>query len=81
MWRLSQSVRTRPSELMGIRHTAVAFYFDRVVVSIGTAIESDIQEAQAKSKNNKAASVKAQLVLNRWLRAEGGARYRDPMAR
>lgn len=66
---------------MGVRHDAVAFYLDRVVVSIGTAIEAEIQEAQAKSKNNKGAAVKAQLVLNRWLRAEGGARYRDPMAR
>lgn len=66
---------------MGIQHDAVAFYFDRVVTSIGTAIESEIQDAQEKSKTKKAAAVKAQLVLNRWLRAEGGARYRDPMAR
>ncbi len=80
-WRLSQNLHCRPSELMGIRSDAVAFYFDRVVASVGTAIESEIQDAQAKSKNNKAAAVKAQLVLNRWLRAEGGARYRDPMAR
>lgn len=74
-------MRTRPSELMGIRHDAVALYFDRVVVSIGTAIEQEIEEAQQKSKNPRGASMKAQLVLNRWLRAEGGARYRDPMAR
>ncbi len=66
---------------MGIRQDAVAFYFDRVVANIGTMIESEIEEAQAKSKNSKGAAVKAQLVLNRWLRAEGGARYRDPMAR
>ena len=80
-WKLSQSVRTRPSELMGIRHDAVAYYFDRVVVGVGTAIEAEIEEAQSKSKNQKGAAVKAQVVLNRWLRAEGGAKYRDPMAR
>jgi hypothetical protein len=66
---------------MGVRHDAVAFYLDRVVASIGTAIEAEIQVAQAKSKNQKGADMKAQLVLNKWLRAEGGARYRDPVAR
>lgn len=74
-------MRTRPSELLGIRHDAVAYYFDRVVVLIGTTIESEIEEAQQNSKSKKAGAMKAQLVLNRWLRAEGGARYRDPMAR
>jgi hypothetical protein len=66
---------------MGIRHDAVAFYFDRVVVNIGTTIEAEIEAAQEKSKTKQAATMKAQLVLNRWLRAEGGARYKDPMAR
>lgn len=66
---------------MGTRHDAVAFYLDRVVVHIGTMIESEIQDAQEKSKTKKSAAMKAQLVLNRWLRAEGGARYRDPMAK
>ena len=66
---------------MGIRHDAVAFYFDRVVTSVGTMIEAEIEAAQEKSKTKKSAAVKAQLVLNRWLRAEGGARYRDPMVR
>lgn len=65
---------------MGVRHDAVAFYFDRAVASVGNAIEADIDAAQEKSKTKKAAGMKAQLVLNRWLRAEGGARYKDPMA-
>ncbi len=66
---------------MGIGHDAVAFYLDRVVTSVGTAIEAEIEAAQEKSKNKRGAAMKAQLVLNRWLRAEGGARYRDPMAK
>jgi hypothetical protein len=66
---------------MGVGNDAVAFYFDRVVMSIGTTIEAEIEAAQEKSKTKKAAMVKAQLVLNRWLRAEGGARYRDPAAK
>jgi len=81
MWGLSQRLRTRPSEILNIRHDAVAFYFDRVVVKIGTTIDAEIEAAQEKSKTKKAAMVKAQLVLNRWLRAEGGAKYRDPAAR
>jgi hypothetical protein len=64
-----------------VKHDAVAFYLDRVVASIGTAIEAEIQVAQEKSKNQKGAEMKAQLVLNKWLRAEGGARYKDPVAR
>jgi hypothetical protein len=80
-WRLSQSIRCRPSELADIRHGVVAFYFDRVVASIGQTIEAEIEVAQEKSKNRQGAAVKAQLVLNRWLRAEGGAKYRDPAAR
>ena len=66
---------------MGVRHDAAAFYLDRVVVSVGTMIEAEMEAAQEKSKNKKAAALKAQIVLNRWLRAEGGARYRDPMMR
>jgi hypothetical protein len=66
---------------MGIRNDAVAFYFDRVVANIGTAIEAEIETAQKKCKTDAAARVKAQLVLNRWFRAEGGAKYRDPMVR
>ena len=80
-WKLSKHLRTRPSELLGIRHDAVAYYFDQVVVAVGTMIEAEIETAQQKSKNQKGAAMKAQMVLNRWLRAEGGARYRDPMAR
>ena len=66
---------------MGIRHDAVAFYFDRTVASVGSAIEAEIEAAQEKSKTKKSAAMKAQIVLNRWLRAEGGARYKDPVAK
>jgi len=66
---------------MAIQHDATAFYFDRVVTHVGNTIEAEIEAAQQKSKNSQAAQVKARLVLNKWLRAEGGAKYRDPMAK
>lgn len=78
---MSQSIKTRPSQLLDIQHGAVAYYFDRVVTHIGTTIDAEIEAAQQDSKNQKGAQIKAQLVLNRWLRAEGGAKYKDPAAR
>ena len=39
---------------------------------------SIVSDLQAKTKSDKGRQVKAQLVLNRWLRSEGGAKYRDP---
>ena len=77
-WTLSQSLRQRPSSLYAIRSSVTAFYFDRVVTGVGRQIESEIEAAQAKTKSDKGRQVKAQLVLNRWLRSEGGAKYRDP---
>jgi hypothetical protein len=80
LFNLSKSLRARPSDLLGIRHNAVRFYFDRVIVGVGQTIEAEIQIAQKNCKTDTAAAGKAQLVLNRWLRTEGRAKYKDPAA-
>lgn len=49
-------------------------------MNVGQQIENEIEAAQKKKKSDKGQQMAAQLVLNRWLRAEGGARYRDPVA-
>lgn len=81
LFNLAKTLRTRPSDLLGIQHTAVRFYFDRVIVGVGQTIEAEIQTAQKNCKTDTAAAGKAQLVLNRWLRTEGRAKYKDPAAR
>lgn len=78
---MSKEISARPSAIWGCRSPLGAFYFDRVVMNVGTAIDGEIEKAQNKSKSERGAAMKAQLVLNRWLRTEGGARYRDPAAR
>jgi hypothetical protein len=80
LFNLAKSLRTRPSDLLGIRHPAVRFYFDRVIVGVGQSIEAEIEMAQRNCKTDSAAAGKAQLVLNKWLRAEGRAKYKDPAA-
>jgi hypothetical protein len=63
--------------MMGIRHRATAFYFDRVVVGVGRTIDAEIDKATENCKTSTAAAGKAQLVLNRWFRTEGRARYKS----
>lgn len=78
---MSQTYQTRPSELLAVHHPLTAFYLDRVIMNTGSQIEGEIEAAQKRKKSEKSQQMAAQLVLNRWLRAEGGARYRDPAAR
>ena len=75
---MSQSLHARPSQLLAVSHSAAAFYLDRAVAGVGRMIEAEIEAATRNAKNEQAAAMKAQMVMNKWLRAEGGARYRDP---
>jgi len=80
LWNLSKSLQTRPCDLLNVKHPATRFYFDRVIVGVGQSIEAEIEAAQKNCKTDTAAAGKAQLVLNRWLRTEGRAKYKDPAA-
>jgi hypothetical protein len=78
---MAQTYHCRPSDLVGPLHPLTAFYLDRAIFAFGQEIEADLEAAGKKAKNEKGASVKQQMVLNRWLRTEGGGRFKDPAAR
>jgi len=67
--------------LLALDNPISAFYLDRVVVTIGRTIDAEIEEATEGAKTRTGAAGKAQMVLNRWMRTEGKARYRDPAAK
>jgi len=75
---MAKELHQRPSDLVGCRHPVTAYYFDRAIFDVGSQIESEIEKAQSRKKSDKGAQMAAQMVLNRWLRSEGAARYRDP---
>lgn len=84
---MSQSLRTRPSDLYGIHDELLAYFFDRAVYTFGTAVEADVREASEGSKDNAQAKRKAMLRLNVWLTdpepevQSAPKKFRDPMER
>lgn len=79
---MAEKFQCRPSELLGLQGDAVtAFYVDRALYRFGTAIDAEMEKAAEKGKTDQSRAMKQQMVLNRWLRAEGGGRFKDPAAR
>jgi hypothetical protein len=58
-----------------------SFFLDRALFRFGTEIDAELEAVASKAKTERGRSTKQQLVLNRWLRTEGGGRYKDPAAR
>lgn len=73
---LSKSLRTRPSDVYGIRGEFRRYCFDKAVVTFGTALEAALEEVEAKT--DKARALKRARVLDRWLDRE--LKYRNPVA-
>jgi hypothetical protein len=78
---MSQTFQVRPSELLRIEDSVLAFMFDRAVFHFGVAIDADLEEAGQKAKNVRGQKMKQQMVLNRWLGTTGKGRFRDPARR
>lgn len=79
---MADTYHCRPSELLGLQGDPVtAFYVDRALFAFGTTIDSELEKAAEKGKTDASRAMKQQMVLNRWLRAEGGGRFRDPAAK
>lgn len=80
-WSLATQWNTRPSELYGIREELAAYNFDRAVMHFGKHVEAEMHAAAEKAKTGKAATAKAQQVLNKYLTDPAkGPQFRDPMA-
>lgn len=90
LWKRSQSLRVRPSDLVGIRGSVKAFYFDRGIWRFGNNVEVavDAAEQQArktrgkKSKVNEAmVSLARQQTLDKMLKIDPvktKGRFKDP---
>jgi hypothetical protein len=77
---MSQSLRSRPSILLGIENVALAFYFDRAVWSFGSNLQYLLDKAESEAKTPAAAKSKKVLILSSWI-TDGHQqnRFRDPM--
>lgn len=71
---MSQAFRTRPSLLLGVYDTALAFFVDRAVHYFGSSVESDIEETVAGRKSQTAKNLARVTRTNTWL---GVAQYRS----
>jgi len=81
---MGKSLQARPSEIYNIDDELTAWCFDRAIQTFGGALESRLQEVAEKAKNRKAAKVKVNQELDRWLSSAdtkaATGRFRDPMA-
>lgn len=62
---MSQVVRVRPSEFLGIIDPYLAFCCDEAVIAFGLGVEAQLDAVEAK--NDKDMASKRQAVLNRLL--------------
>ena len=89
LWKHSQAIRCRPSELCGIKGSIRQFYFDRGITRFGTGVENALDAAEASVRKRKGKTSDAMLtvarqqVLDKKLRVkpeEKSSRYKDPAA-
>ena len=84
MWSLSQAVKARPSDVLGIADSFVAFAVDRALWIFASAIEDEQNQAVNRLPDNakEAAHTRArQRVLDKYLGVElvnEPARFKSP---
>jgi hypothetical protein len=83
---MSQKMRCRPSDLLGIEKATTAYYFDRAIWTFGQSVQSEMDEAERKgSKNPKSVPSRQRMILNQWVPPAPGAsivgRFKDPANR
>lgn len=82
VWLMSQSMSKRPSEILYLRSSLVAFYVDRAIWRFGSAIDAELSQAENNAKNEKAAMSKRLMILSKWIPESRNSKgmYRDPAA-
>jgi len=84
VWSLSQSLRVRPSDALGLRDRFVAFCVDRAVWTFAKTVEEAMDQAESRLPKNAKdrAHVNArQRVLDQYLgvvASEQPSRFRSP---
>lgn len=81
---MSQLMGVRPSEVIFLKDELAAWCFDRAVLSFAKHIEDAVEARTQKAKNRASAQRAAQLIMNKYLYADGAdvpGRFRDPARR
>lgn len=82
MWNLSQALRTRPSDILGLSDKIQCYYFDKAVWIFGTEVEADIERSSAKAKTDRGREQKRIQVLRKWIPEFSEQRkFKDPALR
>jgi hypothetical protein len=84
---MSQSLRSRPSELLGVSDPFVAYCVDRSIWTFAQTVEKEQNDAETRLPKNAKDATKTharQRVLDRYLGIETAktpGRFRDPVAK
>lgn len=78
-WRMSQSLRKSPSEILHLTNPVSCFYFDRAVWRFGSAIDTELEDISSNAKTKPQAVAQQASVMVKWLGTSEGM-YRDPAA-
>ena len=84
---MSQAYKCRPSELLGVTDSLVAFYTDRAAYTLASEIENEMELATKRLPSNakEAAHTRArQRILDSYLGIEDSAqpnRFRSPASK
>lgn len=83
LWRRSQALHCKPSDLLGFDSPIRAFYFDRGVWLFASRLESDMDTASERAKSDKAKQAARLKVMNLYLASDEepvAKRFKDPAA-
>lgn len=85
---MAEKLGQSPANLLRIREPITAYCFDRACWMFGTAVQSEMDqvEQRTKGKGASARSIEARkrMVLNKWIPPKAGStkgRFRDPAIR
>lgn len=82
---MSNKFSARPSEMLGLSCDIQSFYLDRACWLFGSQLDSQIEVATSKAKNDTARRTAAQQIFNKAMSQgtvagveQGAKKYRDP---
>lgn len=83
LWLLSQKIRQRPSDILGVDGSAARYFLDRAVWLFGVSVEDDLNIIERYEKDQKIANSKRRRTLNLWLGEKDITRgsFKDPATR
>lgn len=88
LYRLAQACSCRPSDLLGVENSYVAYCLDEAIVTFGEALEHELEKVAHGAKNERAAEGAQKMTLEKWLKlgayaevaGEKKQQFRNPVA-